>query len=273
MAEFIKPEVRENNELYQFAEFASRLSREAGKILLAQRAKQHTREYKTPTDFRIETDKIVDEFARKSIEVEYPDHGIMSEEDPVDKETKSGFKWYVDPLDGTTNFASSLDEFANSVGLERQGEVVAGAINAAARAELYEAYKGGGAYLNGKKINVGQTREINKAQIIMDMGKRDRQEAAGWMQRLLADDGIGYPRILGCTSVSICLVASGKFDAYIANVDPEDAVAGVIIAREAGAIVTNAAGEPWKIGDRSIVIANQTLHYQLLKFLQEKTAA
>jgi myo-inositol-1(or 4)-monophosphatase len=275
MNEFIERDSPEMMELSEVRSFAEGLSKRAGEMIMAGRDKAQSREYKSRTDYRITLDREVNEYLNAEIARKYPGHNIYSEELPAVIH-ESGYSWINDPLDGTFNWENDIIPlFTNSLGFAKGRDVTVGAVTMPATGEHFSAQKGMGAYLNGKKISVSNETEIRKAMIAMDFGKVNRQRGVRHLERLLADDGVKYPVVYASTSAAIMQVAKGKLQAYISlGAEPWDYAGSVVIAREAGARVTNIDGKEWELGDDSAIIAHPKLHEQFLaKFADLKTAA
>ncbi|HRZ87163.1 MAG TPA: inositol monophosphatase family protein [bacterium] len=199
-----------------------------------------------------------------------PDHNILAEETPaVDR--KSPYTWIVDPLDGTTNYAHSYPVYAVSVGLESRGEVVAGAVFQPATGELFTAEKGKGAFLNGARIRASRVDSPDKALLV-----------TGFPYDIAEDPGITFPlfaamfrsaqgiRRLGSAALDLCYVACGRFDAFWeAKLKPWDTAAGALIAREAGATVTDYAGRPYLCRMPSMLASNALLHTRLFGIVRK----
>jgi myo-inositol-1(or 4)-monophosphatase len=260
----------EFNEVNRFKKFAIQAAKEAGEYILSQHGKIQEIEYKLLTDFKTKVDDYVDQLLRNKISRQYPRHNIYSEE-LSPQINDSEYAWVYDPLDGTFNFTNGfLNMFSVSIGLVKGKEALMGVVNVPAMKELFWAQKGEGAYINGKKIAVSQTDDVNKAMVAMDFGKLDRQRGVKYYNRMLAPDGVRYPAVYACTSVSMIQVANGRLDAYLAsNAEPWDYAGAVPIVREAGGRVTTLEGKEWELGDETILVANPVLHDKLLRMFSE----
>ena len=251
---------------HEEAKIALVLASEVGEILRQNAGLLHDRTAKGRTNFKIELDDRIDELARERLGEAFPDYAIRSEEaDP--KETDSEREWIIDPIDGTLPYTFGYsDHTALSVCLAEKGDPKLGVLEVALQHATYVAEVGHGAFRNNEAIRVSNTSELNDAIIGIDYGKDNREQMLPLMQRLLSPDGITYPVTFGGTAASLVLVADGRLDGYCSlNIEPWDAAAGAVICAEAGATVTNAQGEPWSLGDTSILVANATLHPQLLQ--------
>jgi myo-inositol-1(or 4)-monophosphatase len=265
----------EMREFGEYKDFAVDVARQGGNILLDRYGKVQEIEYKLRTDFKTKTDDEVDNFLRKLIQEKYPNHNIYSEELPPTL-NESEYAWVNDPLDGTFNFTNGfINMFSVSIGLARGKEPIVGVINApkmGESGELYVAQKGEGAYMNGNRIAVANTTDINKAMVAMDLGKLNRQQGIYYLNKMLQQDkGVRCSSIYACASVSMAQVAAGRLDAYVGlNLEPWDMAGAVPILREAGAKVTNIEGKEWDLEDESVLAANPGLHQKLLELFIEQ---
>ena len=146
----------------EFKEFIEQLALEAGKII-GDNLDKHKEivTLKGEYDFTTHVDHEVEQFVRNKIEEKYPGHSIMGEE-LGESQSTSEYKWFIDPIDGTKNYAHNLAGFSVSIGLAKNGEVIAGAVCDPLRKELFSAAKGGGAFLNGNKIECSSRKEFMK---------------------------------------------------------------------------------------------------------------
>ncbi|MFA4872398.1 MAG: inositol monophosphatase family protein [Patescibacteria group bacterium] len=257
------------NETQEYLNFAAEFAKKAGEIVMEFRGRVKNVEWTARTHFRTEIDTKVGELVRREIGQRFPEHNIHSEEFE-DKDAKSPYTWVIDELDGTIPyFRGTTDHFSVCISLCENGVPIIGVVNACGRGEMYTAEKGKGAFCNSEAIHVGDTTEVNHVIMGIDPGKFDRQAYVPFINRAMALDGISCFLQSGCASVPLCLVASGKYDAYLAtSLNPEDMAAAVCIIREAGGKVTNLKGEEWKLGDASILAANPALHEKLSDFFK-----
>lgn len=180
--------------------------------------------------------------------------------------------WAVDPLDGTFNFAKRIPHFAVSIGVVQSGRVVAGAIYDPILDEMFTARRGGGAYLNGRKIRVSKATALRNASIIFEW----------WDKEPSIPDPLDlekkvyrYTRSLrspGSIALNLCSVASGRFDGLITVYSRSplyETSAGAIIVEEAGGRVTNSLGDSWESRSRSIIAAGPRIQRKLLSFIQQ----
>lgn len=250
-------------------DIAVSIAKEAGELLLRHYGKMQKLEYKLKTNFKTEVDDLSDALIRKRIKENFPEHNIYSEEEKA-IDNKSEYSWVIDPLDGTLPYTLGIsDHFAVSIALAKDKKPILGVIYAPLRDELYIAEEGLGTICNYQEIKVAPNDNINKTLLGMDLGKTERTNILGIYKKLISDDGITYPVSYACASVALSLVASGKLNAYLSlKLEPWDMAAAVVINREAGAKVTNIEGKEWELGDESILVANPSLHKNLMEYLK-----
>jgi myo-inositol-1(or 4)-monophosphatase len=193
------------------------------------------------------------------------------EETGIVEGTDKSHRWHIDPLDGTTNFLHGLPQFAISVGLERDGQIVAGVIYDPVKDEMFIAEKGKGAYLNNRRIRVAARREMADAVVVCGLphiGKGDHglflREAAVVMAQA------GGMRRLGAAALDLAYVACGRVDAYWERgLNSWDMAAGIVLIREAGGFISDADGgsDPLKTG--TVACGNEILHQDLVKLLRQ----
>lgn len=185
-------------------------------------------------------DKESERFIKSYIANNFPEHGIISEESGSDHDDRD-WRWVVDPLDGTTNFNNGLPVFSVSIALEYKGESVVGVVYAPYIGEMFHAVKGGGAYLNDRKIHCSDRKSLDQAVVATGM-PYDRavnpDNNMAEIERVVCK--VRGTRRLGSAAMDLCYTAAGFFDAYWElNLHRWDIAAGVLIAREAGAKVEN----------------------------------
>lgn len=229
---------------------------------------------KGPGDFVSAADKKAESILRDALEKARPGYGFVMEESGIVEGTDTSHRWHIDPLDGTTNFLHGLPHFAISVGLEREGQMVAGIVYDPAKDELFVAEKGKGAYLNNRRIRVSARIAMDDAVVACGMphiGKGDHalflREAASVMAH------VGGSRRWGAAALDLAYVACGRLDIYWERgLNSWDIAAGMVILREAGGFLSDADGGSDPVGKRSIACGNETLHRELLKLLKKAKA-
>jgi myo-inositol-1(or 4)-monophosphatase len=260
-----------NEELKNFEQFASKVAKEAGALIMSVRDNIKPSEWKLQTNFKTEADDLSDKFIREAIAEKYPDHGILSEENK-DKIGSSEYVWVIDPLDGTIPFTSKIsNHFGVAISLVKNNEPLVGVFFAPAFGEdkkgvLYSAIKGQGAFANGKQIRCSDIDNLNHATLAFDYGKLDRSKINLLIEKLLVDDGVTYLTAYGGCSASMAQVAEGNLYGYFAlKNEPWDMAATSIICKEAGCKVTNINGEEWTMLDESIVAISPNISNQFFE--------
>jgi myo-inositol-1(or 4)-monophosphatase len=194
---------------------------------------------------------------------------LMEERGAVEGPDKS-HRWIVDPLDGTTNFLHGIPHFAISVGLEREGEMVAGVIYNPASNDLFTAEKGKGSFVNDRRLRVANRRSLTDCVVVTGIPHRGRPGH----KRFLAECGAVMAetsgvRRYGAAALDLAWVAAGRFDAYWEHaIQPWDMAAGLLMVREAGGIVSDLEGRQEMFGTGGIIAGNAAIQKQLLALLQ-----
>ncbi|HMK12688.1 MAG TPA: inositol monophosphatase family protein [Acidimicrobiales bacterium] len=225
---------------------ATELARDASALLLdgLTRARSSVTTKSTSTDMVTEMDRAAEALIAAGIRAARPDDGIVGEEGTADAGT-SGVRWIIDPIDGTTNYLYGLHGFGVSIAAEIDGEPAVGVVVDPVRGDLYSATKGGGAALNGSRIRVSALSDLSTALVGTGFSydrDRRRRQAAVLVQVLPQVRDI---RRFGAASLDLCLVASGRFDAYYEKgLNRWDYAAGALIAAEAGARLGDLDGGP-----------------------------
>lgn len=216
-----------------------------------------------------EVDKKAEDVVIDIIRGEFPEHFILSEE-VGEMSTASNYKWIIDPIDGTVNFAHSIPICCVSIGLEKDGILLMGAVFNPFMNELFYAEKGKGATLNGKTLRVSKKNELESACLVtgfpyrwVDVGT----DPISVFERFIR---LGLPvRRLGSAALDLCWVAAGRFDGFWEyNLNPWDIAAGYLIVEEAGGRITNFNGAPYSIYDKQTLATNGAIHDQMLQLIQ-----
>ncbi len=247
----------------EFLKPMQELAREAGELLLTFFGKVLI-EYKGDVDIVTAADRAAEELIVRRIRRRWPGHDLIAEEGSR-TETGSDYRWYIDPLDGTTNFAHGFPVFCVSLGLAHKGERLAGVVFDPTRNEMFSAEKGRGAHLNGRPIHVSKTDRLTNALVATGFPSRNRHKNPNihfYHQITLRSHGV---RRAGSAALDLCCVASGRYDAYWEfNLNAWDTSAGILIAQEAGGRVTNYTGGECKVEDRDVLATNGLLHDEIM---------
>ncbi len=251
-----------------------RMARQAGQILFDGYEKDNQVKYKGVIDLVTEIDHASEAFLLGEIGRLFPEHNVLAEESGLTTNGASEHLWYIDPLDGTVNYAHGIPVFCVSIAYAHQGRVTLGAVYDPLRNEMYTAERGAGSYLNGtRRLRATQQPEMQKSLLVTgfpyDAWNTERDNFANFVRFSKRSQGV---RRLGSAALDLCYVAAGRFDGYWEiSLKPWDVAAGGLIAEEAGALVTNVSGGPDYLNPpQSVIAANPVLHAQILTGLQEK---
>jgi myo-inositol-1(or 4)-monophosphatase len=252
----------------------SEIAREAGALLI-EYFHQHLKiEYKGEADLVTAADRAAEVLIRDRIRAQWPGHDVLGEEQGL-SDQGSEYRWYVDPLDGTTNFAHGYPVFCVSMGLERQtpeqrssgklGSRIAAVVYDPTRDELFSAEQGRGARLNGDSIHVSKTATLKESLLATGFPSQKRHKNPNiyfYHQITLRSHGV---RRAGSAALDLCNVASGRFEGFWEfNLNPWDTAAGVLMVEEAGGRVTRFDGLPFELNSRETVASNGLVHDALL---------
>ena len=218
-----------------------------------------------------EADFASDKAIRKVIRTAFPDHGIISEESD-EKTTQTDYRWIIDPIDGTINFANGIPICCVSIGLEYKGEMLLGGVFNPLMNELFLAEKGKGATLNGKIISVSDKKDLATSCLVTGFPYTYLDQPNGPLEIFSRLIKRGIPiRRLGSAAIDLCWVADGRFDGFYEHqLYAWDSSAGFLIVEEAGGKVTNMEGGKYSPFEFGLVATNGKIHEELLKECQEK---
>lgn len=240
------------------------IAREAGALLMPYFRRRIAFEYKGDADLVTDADRASEKLITGRIRDLWPGHDIMGEEG-TRRDSGSDYKWYVDPLDGTTNFAHGFPVFCVSLGLQFKGELVAGVLYDPTRDELFAAEKGSGAYLNDSPIHVSKTKRLCESLIATGFPSHKRHKNPNiyfYHTITLRSHGV---RRAGSAALDLASVAAGRLDGFWEfNLNPWDTSAGVVLVREAGGVVTRFDGTPFKIDSHQVLASNNVIHQELM---------
>ena len=262
----LSPSVR--LELNKARKFAEPLAKNAGRILKkgfsARKSTTHKGVINLVTQFDLASEKlIVGEIKKK-----FPEHDLLAEEGSS-VERKRPFRWVIDPLDGTTNFAHGFPIFCVSIALQYNGATVLGVIYDPLRDEIFFAEHKRGATLNGSKISVTKEKDLTKALCVTgfpyDMHTSARDNLANFRRVIKISRDV---RRIGSAALDLCYVACGRFDVFWElKLLPWDVAAGALIAHEAGASVSDFSGGEFLITGKEILVTNGRLHKEMIKLV------
>ncbi len=268
-------------EEFELAGKAAEIAREAGALLREFYKSGVAAEYKGDVDLVTEADRASEKLIRERLNAAFPGHGIYGEEGTREG-LEAEFRWYVDPLDGTTNFAHQFPVFCVVLGCERRapglapeadGEMVAGVIYDPLRDELFQAEKGRGAWLNGRQIAVSKTAALQEALTATGFPshKRHRSPNVHFYQEItLRSHGV---RRAGSAALDLAYVACGRLDGFWEfNLNPWDTSAGVLLVREAGGKVSHFDGGTFTLDSRETLASNGRIAGELEHIFTEMFA-
>lgn len=226
---------------------------------------------KGPADFVSSSDHKAEETLVEELHRARPNFGFLLEEGGTVKGSDNSNRWIIDPLDGTTNFLHGVPHFAISIGLERDGKMFAGVIYDPLRDEIFTAETGTGAYLNSKRLRVSARDQMNEALIATGMPFKGRASHPEYPAMLEAVTGSAAGvRRFGSAALDLCYVAAGRYDGFWEfALSPWDIAAGLVILREAGAVVSDVEGNDCRMETGDILATNGRLHKNLRCLLAE----
>jgi myo-inositol-1(or 4)-monophosphatase len=258
---------------FVFVPKAEEIAREAGARLREFYSTGVTTEYKGSADLVTVADRTVEKLVRERLSAAFPEHGIYGEEGTRDR-LAAEYRWYVDPLDGTTNFAHSVPHFAVSLGLEHRpgglaegedGTLVAGVIYDPMRDEMYVSERGKGAWLNGKQLHASETTTLSESLVSTGFPSQKRHKNPNihfYQEFTLRSHGV---RRLGSAALDLAYVAAGRYEAFWEfNLNPWDTAAGILLVEEAGGAVTDFSGQPVKLDSKEVLATNGKIQAELV---------
>ena len=252
-------------------QFAIETARDAGHLLLEKFGRITAVTKKGDINLVTEADLASEALIIERIKSHHPKHAILAEEagDAVVVDGTNVWKWIIDPLDGTTNYAHGYPCFAVTLALEHDGDVVVGVTFDPTRGELFAAEKGQGATLNGKSIGVSATERLSESLICTGFPydfKRKDDFARHLTAFLLSSRGV---RRDGSAAIDLAYVACGRFDGFWEEgLNPWDMAAGNLLIQEAGGWITDYSGEAFSIYRPPVVASNGRIHNEMLAILR-----
>ena len=226
---------------------------------------------KGPGDFVSAADRKAEGILRDALQKARPGYGLVMEEAGIVEGADKTHRWHVDPLDGTTNFLHGVPHFCISVGLEREGQPVAGVIYDPIKDEMFIAERGKGAYLNNRRLRVSARRALADALVVCGLPHLGRPNQPQTIREISVVMGAcGGLRGLGAAALDLAYVAAGRADAFWErNLKSWDLTAGLVLVREAGGFVSDADGGPDPMATNSIACGNEILHRELIGLLRQ----
>ncbi len=257
---------------FLFATPAAQVAREAGALLRRYYEKGVTAEFKGDVDIVTEADRASEKLIGERLHTLFPHHGIFGEEG-TREQLGAEYRWYIDPLDGTTNFAHGFPYFCVSLGLEHRppgtaddadGTLVAAVIYEPLRDELFQAERGKGAYLNGRRIHTSKTAMLQESLLATGFPSHKRHEnpnAHFYHQLTLRTHGL---RRAGAAAVDLAYVAAGRLEGFWEfNLNPWDTAAGALLVEEAGGEISRFDGSAFRLDSREVLASNGLIAEEL----------
>jgi myo-inositol-1(or 4)-monophosphatase len=255
----------------KFAKVCEDSARAGAEALLAWKGRFKVRE-KGPADLVTEADLASQEAVRGTILGSFPDHDVLGEEDTGPSIRKSAYRWIVDPLDGTTNYVHGVPQYAVSVALEHDGQLLVGTVYDPSTDECFTAVRGEGARLNGERFSASDASEISQALVAVsfpaqvERGSRPMVDFENVVVRCRA------VRRSGSAALNLAYVACGRYDAYFARETKAwDVAAGALLISEAGGIITGIDGRPFSLERPKFIAAGSTkLHAEIFGLVGDR---
>jgi len=242
-------------------------------------------EYKGDADLVTVADRTAEKLIRERLAAAFPEHGVYGEEGTRER-MEGEFRWYVDPLDGTTNFAHGFPHFCVSMGLEQRptkvpegsgpehdGKIVAGVIYDPMRDEIYTAERGRGAWLNGKPMHVSGIETLAESLVATGFPSRKRHDSPNihfYHEFTMRSHGV---RRAGSAALDLAYVACGRLEAFWEfNLNPWDTAAGILLVEQAGGKITDFAGGGFNLDSSETLASNGLIHAELLGLFEDMFA-
>lgn len=257
-------------EINKIKKVADDLALSAGKILAQGYNKVRKITYKGRINIVTDIDEKSEKFLVKNIKKNFPTHKIIAEEGGEVK-GEEDFCWYIDPLDGTSNYAHNFQFFCVSIGVEHYGKIIYAVVYAPLLNEFFWAAKNGGAFLNNKKISVSKISDINKAMLATGFPYDIKESSENNINYFTAFAKKSQTiRRVGAAALDLCYVACGRFEGFWEiKLSPWDMAAGKLIVEEAGGKVTGFDGKELNLFNKKIVSSNKILHNKMLEIIKK----
>src|SRR5208282_8450 len=252
-----------------YLDISAEIAREAGALLSTYFERRIGFELKGEHDLVTEADRASERLVVERLRSHFPSHSIVAEEGGGHTGS-SEYCWYVDPLDGTTNFAHGFPMYNVTMALEQAGELIAGVIFDPTRNEMFSCERGSGAYLNNRRIRVSKVERIEDTLVATGFPSLKRHENVNvhfYYQLAMVTHGV---RRAGAAALDLAYVACGRLDAFWEfGLNPWDIAAGVLLIREAGGTCSDMHGNPLNLRGPHILTDNTLLHQPMLSLFAE----
>lgn len=257
--------------LKNFLEVAVETAQDAGKILREEMERPPTISHKAEFDLVTQADRRSEALIVSRLQKYFPEHAVAAEEGSG-KDTGSEYRWHVDPLDGTTNFAHAYPCFCVSLALARRNELLLGVIYNPIYNELFTAARGEGAYFNGKKVHCSKIDALKNSLLCTGFPNHNRESNPNfrfYWDFTLRSHGV---RRDGSAALDLAYVAMGRFDSFWEfGLNPWDTAAGVVLVEEGGGKISDMQGQPYVLGGPSILASNGHIHEEMVRVVAEVT--
>lgn len=248
-----------------FLETAMEIAREAGALVSNMAERRIPFELKAAFDLVTAADRASEALIVEKLQSHFPSHSIVGEESGT-HDRGGEYCWYVDPVDGTTNFAHGFPAYNVTMALEQNGELVAGVIFDPTRNEMFAAERGGGAYLNGHRIHVSRTPVLDESLLATGFPNKNRltdNNILFYFQLGMTSHGV---RRAGSAALDLAYVASGRLDGFWEfGLSPWDMAAGILLVEEAGGRCSDMNGGPRQLRGKHILADNGLIHEEMLQ--------
>jgi myo-inositol-1(or 4)-monophosphatase len=252
-----------------YLEISAEIAREAGALLSKYFERRVGYELKGEHDLVTEADRASEQLVIERLRSHFPSHSIVAEEGGGHSGS-SEFCWYVDPLDGTTNFAHGFPVYNVTLALEQSGVVVAGVIFDPERNEMFASERGSGAHLNNRRIRVSKVTRVEDALVATGFPSKKRHQDINvhfYYQLAMLTHGV---RRAGAAAIDLAYVASGRLDAFWEfGLNPWDMAAGILLIEEAGGRCSDMHGNPAKLRGPHLLADNGAVHEGMLEVFGE----
>ncbi|MGF0539318.1 inositol monophosphatase family protein [Agrobacterium sp. ES01] len=224
---------------------------------------------KGPSDFVSQADLRAERIVMEELLKARPTYGFLGEESEEIQGTDGAHRWIVDPLDGTTNFLHGIPMFAVSIALERNGELVAGVIFNPATDELYTAERGGGAFLNDRRIRVAARKVLSDCVVgcgVPHLGRGHHGKFLVELRHVMGE--VAGMRRMGAAALDLAYVAAGRLDGFWeTGLSPWDMAAGILLIREAGGFASDMNGGSDMFTSGNVLAGNEYIQKALMEVL------
>jgi len=253
-----------------YRKFLATVAVKAGALLKEKLSDRHTVQYKGEINLVTEADRLSEALIVERIRGSFPGQDILTEESP-ETANSSEFRWIIDPLDGTTNYAHGFPVFCVSIALEVAGEIRLGAVYNPMLEELFTAERGAGAFLNGSPIAVSRTADLNGALLATGFPYDIRQDRNNNINYFMAMAFSAQAvRRAGSAALDLAYVAAGRFDGFWElKLMPWDTAAGWLLVIEAGGSVTDLTGGPFGLSSPHMLAGNGLINDAMIRILSQ----